>query len=454
MNENDINCSKFERLDMEQSQMNNFSDINKSKFSSPVVYNKVEENSELNYGDFSQQNDIQYVIDSIPDFNQKDKRFISKQEQEKSTKEIKEIKEKPEVTGEFFLIESAVKSGNEFLSFKTYSICYKDKNNLFIKCKERRYKDFEVFRNCIKSLYPYLIIPSLPAKDFTSKLKSNIISSSESSLFYEQRKQRLEYFINLISKEPIIVESSFYDKFFNDQVFDMKDFTVKADISDSTESILIKPEIKYQPSKSYFSYFFTESNKCSLKEDTEKTLDLIYNKKFKPLQLQFTDLIKHLNDFEDNFSKEATLIKDITLSLNYIKGYKMSFDDGTSLIKKIEINESISGYLDKLIISDSIKAIENYNNLIEGLEEIFLYYYDLIKQAEDLKEQSGRMDIIKAFLKEEMINEKRSLLDFKNKFECKFINEIEKFSRKFTKDFPTLINNFNLIIKKSSNVFG
>jgi hypothetical protein len=98
-------------------------------------------------------------------------------------------------------------------SFRNYEISLIDeKEEKKIKCY-RRYSYFDALNNRVREKYPYLIIPSLPKKNY----KTKILTLEED--FYSERKQRLKHYINYIFKHEILNNSLELNKFLNDPDF-------------------------------------------------------------------------------------------------------------------------------------------------------------------------------------------------------------------------------------------
>lgn len=98
-------------------------------------------------------------------------------------------------------------------SFRNYEISLIDeKNEKKIKCY-RRFSFFDALNNKLKEKYPYLIIPSLPKKNY----KTKILTLEED--FYRERKNRLKSYINYIFKHECLRNSIELNKFLNDPDF-------------------------------------------------------------------------------------------------------------------------------------------------------------------------------------------------------------------------------------------
>jgi hypothetical protein len=98
-------------------------------------------------------------------------------------------------------------------SFRNYEISLIDeKNEKNIKCY-RRFSHFDALNIKLRDKFPFLIIPSLPKKNY----KVKIIKVEEE--FYYERKRRLMSYINYIFKHEILKNSLEFNKFLNDAEF-------------------------------------------------------------------------------------------------------------------------------------------------------------------------------------------------------------------------------------------
>ncbi len=97
--------------------------------------------------------------------------------------------------------------------FRNYEISFINMNEeKIIKCY-RRFSNFDSLHKKLKEKYPYVIIPSLPQKNYATK----IINLGED--FYENRLQELNFYINYIYKHEILKNSNEFMKFLNDTQF-------------------------------------------------------------------------------------------------------------------------------------------------------------------------------------------------------------------------------------------
>ena len=98
-------------------------------------------------------------------------------------------------------------------NFRNYEIILIDeKNEKKIKCY-RRFSNFDSLNQKLREKYPYIIIPSLPKKNYKVKL----INLKEE--FYSNRTRHLKSYINYIFKHEILKNSIHFAKFLNDAQF-------------------------------------------------------------------------------------------------------------------------------------------------------------------------------------------------------------------------------------------
>ena len=98
-------------------------------------------------------------------------------------------------------------------TFRQYEISLITTNEeKIIKCY-RRFSNFDFLNKKLREKYPYVILPSLPQKNYTSKL----INVSED--FYCNRVRELIFYMNYIYNHEILKKSNEFLKFLNDADF-------------------------------------------------------------------------------------------------------------------------------------------------------------------------------------------------------------------------------------------
>ena len=118
--------------------------------------------------------------------------------------------QKTKVKQPFLLVED---KGYNNESFRLYEISLIDeKNEKKIKCY-RRFSNFDAMNLKLRERYPYLIIPSLPKKNY----KVKIIKVEEE--FYSNRTRSLKSYLNYIFKHEILGTTQEFTKFLNDAEF-------------------------------------------------------------------------------------------------------------------------------------------------------------------------------------------------------------------------------------------
>jgi hypothetical protein len=110
----------------------------------------------------------------------------------------------------FLSLEDKINKNESFRNYEISLIDQKDEKK--IKCY-RRFSFFDALNNKLREKYPYLIIPSLPKKNY----KTKILTLEED--FYNERKKRLTHYINYIFKHENLNNSLELNKFLNDPEF-------------------------------------------------------------------------------------------------------------------------------------------------------------------------------------------------------------------------------------------
>lgn len=123
---------------------------------------------------------------------------------------ISNVKKNNKIVDPHILIED---KGYKNEGFRNYEISFINMNEDKIIKSYRRFSNFDSFHKKLKEKYPYVIIPSLPEKNYATK----IIHLSED--FYENRLQELNFYINYIYKHDILKNSNEFLKFLNDTQF-------------------------------------------------------------------------------------------------------------------------------------------------------------------------------------------------------------------------------------------
>lgn len=124
---------------------------------------------------------------------------------------------KAKVRQPFLLLEDK-RNKNE--SFRNYEISLIDeKNEKKIKCY-RRFSNFDALNLKLRERYSFLIIPSLPKKNY----KVKIIKLEEE--FYSNRTRNLNSYLNYLFRHEVLSMSIEFTKFLNDAEFVSYIFTL------------------------------------------------------------------------------------------------------------------------------------------------------------------------------------------------------------------------------------
>lgn len=413
-------------------------------------------NNFCNYNESTVTDHIQIECNNSPKQQTKDhKSKLGDDEKEKVNDELKK---------EFYLEEYYTKK-DYITSYKQYSIYLREidlvnkSEVITIKCKERRFQDFINIRACIKHLYPYIIIPVLPPKDYLAKVVETITSAFDN--FYKSRKEKLEYFINYLSLNSTINQDVIYKQFLYDQVF-RSDLLLNDNIEKlvdlDNQSILIKPRpvlAKKSSIGSFINYIYSGSNNNKinrqLKEENEKILG-IKEKEYKSIKQKYKQLSIEIVEYLQKIEViDIKSLKDDTLNIRYLQDYKKDSQDiyiFLGIIKEYEKYE-------RKIISNNINSlkqkVENYELLIEAVDEMFSYYNQVLSEYSEIL-QFSKSNSIKFESTQSLIEEKSEFESFKSQFEKRFLKELEIFQIQFEKDIPILINDFTLILKNNVDI--
>jgi hypothetical protein len=123
---------------------------------------------------------------------------------------ILKVKESKRTVEPHLLVED---KGFKNENYRNYEISYiSSLEEKAIKCY-RRFSHFDTFNQKLQEKYPYAIIPSLPQKNYASK----IVNIGED--FYINRVKELNFYLNYIFNHDILKGSSELNKFLNDAEF-------------------------------------------------------------------------------------------------------------------------------------------------------------------------------------------------------------------------------------------
>jgi len=83
----------------------------------------------------------------------------------------------------------------------------------------RRYSEFEILRNYLMAIYPYIVMPPLPEKrvSIINVAKFQIATDKFDPDFIERRRQGLECFLLRLASHPVISQDSIFRGFLNQE---------------------------------------------------------------------------------------------------------------------------------------------------------------------------------------------------------------------------------------------
>ena len=295
--------------------------------------------------------------------------------------------------------------------------------------------------------------------NFTRLPKNIMAKVYDDSIFLEQRRKELEFFLNEIYSHEIIGKGEETKKFINDINFDKQYF-------DSLLKRFNYPEIseKIKENKGiiskgmekvsdFYNYFVGNKNqKDNEREETKKIFEKTQNLE-KNLE-KFKNSLEEIKNIHKSFTEEYQEKKFITDNLLYLK------DE--------EINEK---NIDKEKFNDLIELRQNYNhenskiflknfeeNIIEPLNFDILYlngeqkaierYNKFLKKYEDIANyKTQESDNKKIILEKDNI--KKDIKDY----ETNLLKDVENIEEKINKDYEKIINILIISLKDSTEEF-
>ena len=358
-----------------------------------------------------------------------------------------------------------------------------------VKCKERRYSDFILLRNCIKHFYPYIPIPILPPKEpIVSKVTGYDFDKQS---FFTNRINKLTYFIRELAGNKEISSSILFNKFINDQQFDESfysidniynifnnDKTNKVNVyipanlntkscssSNNNNNNIAGYILNYLYSYSSYNESNTSNNKKKHSNmNVRRFIDSYENKIFKSqtiisnMSISLCKTIDSLKAFINSIKNESFVTNNLLSNYQYLKDYKpFNIDQETN--NKNSKNYKVFNNLYKICRKnkenlDDLKFYNILNNTecfayyIAGVEEIIVYYSDviLVKYEDILSKLNNSYNNNNINL----LQDKHSLETFKEEYEVKIISELNKFIQYYNLKIPHVYNNISMLIKSLS----
>ena len=432
--------NQVQKIKKNENEEMNFSAINNSTFSeNKSLKSNNEDNSKIiNNQESSDDNNNKININK--DINYKKSQIGNK---------INDMIIESDKMNKLYLRKDKEKT--EQKGYTVYEISKYSENKKQILCY-RRYDNFYKFYEALKIRYPHYIFPELSQKNFMTKVYDD-------SIFLEQRRKELEFFLNEIYSHEIIGKGEETKKFINDINFDKQYF-------DSLLKRFNYPEIseKIKENKGiiskgmekvsdFYNYFVGNKNqKDNEREETKKIFEKTQNLE-KNLE-KFKNSLEEIKNIHKSFTEEYQEKKFITDNLLYLK------DE--------EINEK---NIDKEKFNDLIELRQNYNhenskiflknfeeNIIEPLNFDILYlngeqkaierYNKFLKKYEDIANyKTQESDNKKIILEKDNI--KKDLKDY----ETNLLKDVENIEEKINKDYEKIINILIISLKDSTEEF-
>lgn len=373
----------------------------------------------------------------------------------KSIKEIKkqetrEIKDKSlnklssndliqvsEINPTDYFIEPSGELKGIVVTSKTYRICYRENNQIVIKCPEIRYSDFEKFRECLIWFFPTTIFPKLPPK--------NIFKTQE---IEDNRLNGLNFFIQETAKISLNNKGGnvkfLFNHFTNSQYFDENFFNISY-LSNLNQrfsfSVLERPTIETKRSNFPLNFLFaknTQRRKEKFEFDIEDK-----ERKIIILSTKLNEMVDYIKRHHELLKKDSKATENFSNDLLYLKDYKDMNKQYSSLYSLYTSLKDIHTNLSSKIDHEYDKMhceFENYLSIVDSLKEIFVVYRQFLEDYE--------LVISDQQTSTRSLEQKENVRKFKIGFEPDFISQINSFEMNHQKVFPHMLNYYCSYIRK------
>jgi len=216
---------------------------------------------------------------------------------------------------EAFVIETTTKAdkGKKFSGMKTFTM-YEIKSSAYERKVERRFKHFAWLHSRLTEQFPCVIIPPIPEKQVQGRFDGD---------FIENRRQKLERFLNRVARHPVMGSSSVFRHFLT--VGDHKAWkSGKRDAEQAAHnSKFLNDVMLEEPTPGNAPDFIA----------TCKRHTAWLDKQMAGLMLQCEDLLKHrvlISESYDKFSERFKRCADPTVFQESERpAYEPWWDDGT-----------------------------------------------------------------------------------------------------------------------------
>ncbi|XP_063686522.1 sorting nexin-18-like isoform X2 [Bolinopsis microptera] len=300
-------------------------------------------------------------------------------------------------------------------SFMSYHIT-PNTTNLTV---ERRYKQFDWFHGRLTEKFPCFIIPPLPEKAVVGKYQQD---------FIEQRRDKLELFLNRIGRHPIISNCNVTNHFLKCQDDkDWKDGKRKAE-SDKTARSGFFMTVKCEgplpdnlSSESYVGSFSTFSKKM------EGTLDKLV-KQNEDYAGKMTGGIKHMYSKYGHIFKELGELYD-TGPLSDSKPVNVALMGTGRCYQEIsEVYENQPRY-DAHVLSESVRE---YQGMLSSVPDMLHVHKGAAQKVKDYTQREGEKDV----------EEEAKVLQRYSTISAAVMSEINHFHTERNRDFNFMVRGF------------
>ena len=443
--------------------------LDNDKINSPDDNNNIRQNTKNEDSDF---NSFSIIVN---DEKEKDENNEKEKEKEK-------MKTKNKKTVGNILLTSLVldKTRNKVLQLKIdkekskkeghtiYEIALikekeKDELEKNILCY-RRYNNFNDFYNALKIRYPHFIFPKLSPKESAKTMGTNMISTSNSEAFLEQRRKELQYFINEIYYHKTIGQGEEVKKFINDATFDYKYFNSLANFFDYPESIkkinnsgIINQGMEHITN---FISYYTGKKSTDKNERKNETKILGKKEKIEKNIEKYKMALNEIRTIYECFKEEKNEKKNISTNLSFlqIENNNNNNNNSDDNIIKMKFNELIK--INKEINQKSYDA--QYDEYFLFFENEIVYSLDYCLL--DLKGEKKAIERYDLFLQnyKKIINYKKQdkdnkvILEEQTKikkdidiYENTLIKEMERVEEKYSKIYQDIIRKLFIFLNNT-----
>jgi hypothetical protein len=273
--------------------------------------------------------------------------------------------------------------------------------------------------------------------------------------FYHKRKKQLNYFINFLFKKEMIKQSKEFIKFTSDPEFDEEYFK-------NEDSIFIFPEAnKFSEtiSNKIMNKFSSFTSSIFQKAKDEKYEPSVEEIKINSMNHYYSQLLSNYREIKNNISificdlekmgknyseisNNFFYLKDVFYENSQTKDYFLNFSDLSNELGKINMR---TYEIEGLTLED---RFEGFLSVMQGLCDIFERYtefvhsYQIVLQAvQDAKINTRNYDHT------QLSHDLKNAREWKKMFEDLIFKEVKEFSRKYNKEFSTMIAHYVNLVK-------